>query len=351
MNYTQYAKKFSDRSCAEGKDQGYIDRCLAYAKPLMERGLPVIYDVQHFSLLVGLRLEYLYSMAYAQYRFYRGFTIPKKNGKNRRIYEPLPMLKGVQHFILHSILEKTPCHPCSKAYRQDSSIKGNARFHRAQPVLIKLDLKNYFPSLHVSQVYNLFYKNFGYSKSLSALMARLCTLKEVLPQGAPTSPYLSNLLTTDLDKDIFSFCQSNGSLRYTRYADDIAISGNCDPTVIIPAVTRIVKAHSLELNTNKTTVLKPSRRQVVTGVVVNQKLQAPKDYRRAIRLELYYCKKYGIEEHLNHQIAYKGKIAPLSYCQIMLGRINYCLHLNSVDHEMQTYKTWLLGKMCEYDRS
>ena len=339
MDFETYREKFVTLAEKDHMPEEYIQHCLEYAKPLLDRGFPVIYDDEHFSRLVGIDLYFLYKMAFGSKRFYRYFTIPKKSGKRRKIAEPLPMLKDVQHFILREILLKEPCDPCSKAYKPGASLKGNARFHRGQPVLLKLDIEDYFPSLHVSRVYRLF-RDFGYSKSVSSLLAKLCTLRASLPQGAPTSPYLSNLLTKGLDRDIYSYCRENGQLRYTRYADDIAISGNFNPAAVIPAVAHIIDSHGLRINRSKTHVIRAQARQVVTGVVVNQTLQAPKDYRRAIRLEMHYCEKYGIEDHLRHGRSLETD--PLRFCQSMLGKVNYCLQLNSNDRMMRHYRTYLL---------
>lgn len=347
MNYIAYEKAFIAEAKKQNKSDEYIRKCLSYAKNLSDKHLPVIYDEQHFSLLVGMKLDFLLSISNGQRYFYRYFTIPKNNGKVRKIAEPLPMLKEVQHYILHNILLKVPCSIYAKAYKPGASLKGNAKFHRNQPVLVKLDIKDYFPSLHESKVYQLFYNSFGYSKSLSILLAKLCTLNNGLPQGAPTSPYLSNLLTSNMDAAIYQFCSDNGKLRYTRYADDISISGDMSPSSVISGVSKIITANNLRLNKEKTTVVRQCNRQIVTGVVVNKKLQAPKDYRKSIRLEMYYCQKYGIADHLCKRSAEFKDTDIIEYCQSMLGKINYCLQLNGKDAEMQKYRNY----MCEQLRN
>lgn len=343
MNYTSYEKAFIVEAKKQNKSDEYIQKCLTYAKNLTDKHLPVIYDEQHFCLLVGMRLDFLLSISNGQRYFYRYFTIPKSNGKLRRIAEPLPMLKEVQYYILHNILLKVPCSIYAKAYKAGASLKGNAKFHRKQPVLVKLDIKDYFPSLHEARVYQLFHNSFGYSRSLSMLLTKLCTLNKGLPQGAPTSPYLSNLLTTDMDDAIYQFCASNGKLRYTRYADDISISGKMNPSYVISEVSKIVATNNLRINKDKITVVRQHDRQTVTGVVVNEKLQAPKDYRKLIRLEMHYCQKYGIDSHLQRRNETVEKIDVIKYCQSMLGKINYCLQLNGKDVEMQKYRDY----MCE----
>ena len=346
MNFSTYQREFIAEARKHDKNDEYIEKCLAYAKNLVDKRLPIIYDEKHFSQLVGIDLDYLLSAANSPKHFYRYFTIPKRNGKIRKISEPLPVLKEAQYYILNNILKTVPCSIYAKAYKPGATLKGNAKFHRKQPVLVKLDLKDYFPSLHESRVFQLFHQSFGYGKSVSILMSKLCTLDGGLPQGAPTSPYLSNLLTSEMDDKIYQFCSSNGNLRYTRYADDISISGSMNPSDIISGVSRIVSEHHLQINKSKTAVIRPHKRQVVTGVVVNNKIQASKDYRRSIRLEMHYCMKYGIESHISRATKRSSDaVDRVKFCQSMLGKINYCLQLNGKDTEMQRYRDYMLEQL------
>ena len=202
-------------------------------------------------------------------------------------------------------------------------------------------MKDYFSSIHDSRVYNLFIQ-LGYSKQLCVLFTKLCTLSHALPQGAPTSPYLSNLVTISLDDEIFKLCSSlEPNLRYSRYADDISISGAEFPKDLVKQLSKIIRSKSLYINYDKVHIIKNHNRQIVTGVVVNKKLQAAKDYRKKIRLEMYYINKFGINEHLNHTL--KTNIDSIKYCDQLLGKVTFCLQLNKKDSEMQTYKELLLN--------
>ena len=341
MDYSIYEKKFTEAALAEKKSAQYIERCLCYARPLIEQGLPVIYNVDHFSRLVGVKTEYLYLMANGARSYYRNFRIPKNNGKMRQISAPLPLLKGVQSFILSEILYKIPCHPCAKAYIKKHSLKDNAKFHRNQQKLLKIDIQDYFPSLKTERVY-FFFCNLGYTKTISGLFANLCTLSGGLPQGAPTSPYLSNLLTRQLDQQLFEYCRDNGALRYTRYADDMSISGDFDSHEAIMKAYDIIEQNGLKPNKEKTHVIGPHMQQNVTGIVVNKKLQVPKNYRKRIRSEIYYIRKYGIDEHIKRISTDENAIDKSRYLEQLLGRIAYCLQINSKDNEMREYKTCVL---------
>lgn len=350
MNYSTYEQKFKEQAQIYNKSTEYIDKCLNYAKNLYEKGLPIIYDEEHLSMIMGISLDFLISISNSQKDYYRFFTITKNNGKARNIAEPLPLLKEIQYFILNNILIRIPCSPYSKAYKPGAKLKSNAKFHRNQPILIKMDIKDYFPSLNENRVYE-FFINLGYKNSLSVLLTKLCTLDKSLPQGAPTSPYLSNLLTRELDEDIYDFCKENGKLRYTRYADDISISGDLIPKNVIKNVINVVAKHHLKINKQKTAVILNSNRQIVTGVVVNKKLQAPKPYRRSIRLEMYYCMKYGLDEHLKKRHITPKQTDKHKYCQQMLGRINHCLQLNSSDGEMIRYRDFMIKTINEISDS
>lgn len=339
MIYTEYSTKFREIALSNQKSEEYISKCLQYAKKLFEKKLPVIYDCNHFSLLVGVDSSTLLNIANSQKHYYRKFYISKKNGKKRKIEEPLPTLKDIQKFILENILYKIPCSIYSKAFIPKKTIIENAKFHKRQNELLKIDLKNYFSSIHDSMIYN-FFIDLGYSKELCILFTKLCTLSNSLPQGAPTSPYLSNLVTINLDNQLFEFCNNaNPRLRYSRYADDISISGQSLPSDIIKSVSKIIKNNKLSINYDKVHIIKCHQKQIVTGIVVNQKLQADKIYRKSIRLEMYYINKFGIESHLN-KISIPTE--PSEYCEKLLGKISFCLQVNKNDEKMQNYKNELL---------
>ena len=131
-------------------------------------------------------------MAYAQEHFYRHFSIPKKNGSFRSIDEPLPDLKYVQTWILRNILEQCSVSEYAKAFVKGRTLKHNARFHRAQNVVVTMDIKDFFPSISIDEIVNIF-ENMGYFHDVSCFLAYLCCYNGTLPQGAPTSPYLSNM--------------------------------------------------------------------------------------------------------------------------------------------------------------
>ena len=144
MDWETVEKNIKKECNTHKKSSEYIRKYIAYSKKLFDNNLPIISSPEHFSLLVGVEHQYVCNMAYATDRFYRHFTIPKSNGKARNIDEPLPDLKFVQSWILKNILEKCPISDYAKAYTKGRTLRHNARFHKAQPVLVTMDIKNFF---------------------------------------------------------------------------------------------------------------------------------------------------------------------------------------------------------------
>lgn len=330
MSWEIIEKNIKKECKAHHKSSEYIHRYLVYSKKLFDNNLPIISSPEHFSLLVGLEHQYICNMAYASERFYRHFNIPKSNGKKRDIDEPLPDLKFVQCWILHNILEKCPISDYAKAYFKGRTLKHNARFHRAQKVVVTMDIKDFFPSVSIQDVTCIFEK-MGYFNDLSCFLAHLCCLNNVLPQGAPTSPYLSNLRLITLDDKISKYT-SDKSIRYTRYADDLTFSGDFNPHFLINDISKIVFNEGFSINSEKTRVARSNARQEVTGIIVNSHMQISKEKRKQIRQEVYYIKKFGLESHLEHISENRA-----NYLNHLLGKINFALFVNPKDEEMREY--------------
>lgn len=324
--WRHYAATFIAEAKHKGFSQEEVDVCLRYAKSLILSNLPAIFDISHFSLLVGYSLAYILGAANGSERYYRYYTIPKKSGGEREIAEPLPSLKEIQHWILENILNQVAVHPAAKAFKKRSSIIDNARFHRNQNYVLTVDIKDFFPSISPKRIYSIFHK-LGYSTQVSSVLTDLCCLKNALPQGAPTSPALSNLVCRSLDQRLLAFAKAN-SLRYSRYADDITFSGKDIGADLIYYLHRVLGEHGFEVNQNKTRLLRRHQRQQVTGIVVNKKIQAPRELRRQLRQHAYYIEKYGFDEHVswlddNHS----------HYREHLLGKAGFVRSLNMHDRD------------------
>jgi len=326
MKWDTYKTNFIKAAKANNKSIKYIEYCLKYALYLYENDLPIIYDQTHFSMLVGYDIEYISAASHKANLFYRTFNIPKKNGDLREISEPLPNLKDIQKWILEEILYKCKVSKYAKAYIPRRSVKENARFHRNQKIVLTLDIKNFFGSIKYIKIY-LFFRQLGYSVSLSTMLANLCCLDGSLPQGAPTSPALSNLVTYRIDQRIGGFALNN-NIRYTRYSDDMTFSGDFDEGRVIQFVSKVVSDEGLTLNDKKTRVRYASQRQEVTGITVNNKLQASKEMRRKLRQELYYINKYGLKSHLEMTNNSRSH-----YIYHLLGIAYFIIFINPQDSE------------------
>ncbi len=334
MNFENYKTAFKHKATEAGYSFDNLMKCLVYAEKLFANNVPVIYNTTHLAALVGYEKHYIKrAIAHTQF-FYAKYKIRKNNGGIRTISEPLPGLKEIQLWILENILYKIPISKYAKAYVPKMNFKQNLYFHKKQPKVLCLDLENFFPSITFNYVEQIF-RSIGYSNVVSNLLAKLCCLNGNLPQGAPTSPYLSNIFMNPIDDIISNYCKEN-KIRFTRYADDLTFSGEFDQTAIIELVQNTISNFNLKLRPEKTKLMTQSMRQVVTGIVVNEKLQVQFRKRNKLRQEIYYIKKFGLQSHVQRKQITKG-----NYLLHLLGQVNYILLINPEDMEFLEYKKYL----------
>lgn len=325
MKWDKYRQLYVKEAVNSNLSTETIDLLLGYAKVLFDKKVPIIFDEEHFSLLVGYKNSYIERATSRPNNFYRYYEIPKKNGKKRLIAEPLPNLKNIQKWILNEILSKCKVSKYAKAYVTKHSITSNAKFHKNKKSVLTIDVKDFFPSIKTQDVEKIFL-DIGYNNKLATTLSKLCCLRGSLPQGAPTSPYLSNLFMTTIDQKIGAFC-SQKNINYSRYADDLTFSGNLYTSEIIRFVKYLFDAYELKINSDKTRTRRKHQRQEVTGVVVNQKLQAPKNVRRRFRQEVYYIKKYGFDSHVETLGINRKR-----YLEHLIGRGNFIVCINKLDN-------------------
>lgn len=334
MKWNEYENNYIRKAKMQGKTEEYCIKQLEYAKKLFDNDFPIIYNQEHLCKLVGYKEEYVYAVSNQPKSFYRTYFIPKKNGKVREINEPLPSLKEIQNWIYTNILCNVNISPYAKAYVKGKSIKDNARFHKRQKKVLTMDIKDFFPSIGFKRVLNIFRK-IGYRESVAVMLANLCCLNNCLPQGAPTSPILSNIVASELDNKIVEYIGKD-KIRYTRYADDLTFSGDFSEGDIIKNVERIANRLGFQINEEKTRVRRRNQRQEVTGIVVNEKMQLNRKVRKRIRSDMYYIQKYGVESHIQH-IGEDRK----NYLYHLIGLISYAAFVNPYDEELKKYKLFL----------
>jgi hypothetical protein len=217
---------------------------------------------------------------------YRQFEIKKRSGGRRVIEEPEEQLKRVQRLILRRLLGRLRSHAAAHGFERRHSIVTAALPHARRAVVLRMDVQDFFPSTRAKRVQSYFRRT-GWGAEASALLTKLCTHREGLPQGAPTSPRLSNLVNFRLDARLDALARTHGA-SYTRYADDMTFSFGSDEHESLVAVIRTTKKVLLEegyrLHTErKLRVLRPHMRQTVAGLVVNERVALPRATRRWLR--------------------------------------------------------------------
>ena len=326
MLWDEYVIYFTHKAVQANYSPKDIDYCLKYAKNIYDRGFPIIFDLKHFSLITGCDQHYLYAATNVKNSFYRYYSIPKRNGGLRPIAEPLPDLKRVQRWIVNNILSRMAPHPTSTAFHPNCNIINNATPHLCKRMVLSLDVENFFNNITYKKVYEVFMQT-GYDKPIVTSLSNLCTLDDVLPQGAPTSPYLSNLVCLPIDKRLCSFANKFG-VNYTRYADDVTFSGVFHPGKFVRFTDKVLHEYGLSLNDNKTRLMERHQAQEVTGIVVNAKLQVKREIRRGIRQAGYYINKYGFDNHMA-----KINITKANYVSHLLGIASHILNVCPTDRD------------------
>ena len=278
------------------------------------------------------KIKKIYIMSNHITKYYNSFTIKKKNGKDRNILSPYTELKKIQFNILNDLLYDKRISEYAKAYVKNISLIDNVKIHRGYKYILKLDISNFFENISYVDVYNIF-KEYGFSNGLCGVLAHLTTYDEYLPQGAPTSPYLSNLVMRKFDYIIGKWCKKH-NINYTRYSDDMTFSMNEYNKELIRFVRVNLYKYGLELNNEKICLINNSSQQKITGIVVNNKIQVDSKYRKTIRQEVYYINKYGIDEHIKRiNIEDKKK-----YLDSLFGRIQFVLCVDSRNKEFIKYR-------------
>ena len=309
-----------------------------YIHKILERGGLVIIDIRHMAALIGINDDLLDRMIVHPDRYYRTFKIPKRQGGEREISAPYPALMKVQRWIYDNILLPTTLLPDSvTGFIPGKSILHNAMPHIGSQYVLKMDIKDFFPSISIDRVIMVF-RGLGYHHRLSYALAALCCCNGSLPQGAPTSPILSSIIAKRLDKRIMGFVEKKG-LHYTRYADDITVSGDEIKLSHIRFIERLIIDEGFTPNPTKTQLLGPGVKKVITGVSISSgKATIPKNMKRKIRQESYYIERYGLKGHLKHE-GIKDPVFPIR----LQGKIAYWKSVEPKNEQLQEMFSSLRG--------
>ncbi len=283
------------------------------------------------------KVRLLYTLSNRIERNYQIYKIKKHSEGYRTIYAPSPLLKKIQRNILTNILNTQEISTYAKAYHKGITLKDNALPHVNKLMILKLDIIDFFENISFYDVYKSCFNEPNFPKPIGQLLTYLCTYESRLPQGAPTSSYISNLVLKDFDEVLGKWCEEN-HISYTRYSDDMTFSGDFNPSIIIKRVRKMLYRYNLKINNKKIKVIYNYNQQNVTGIVVNKKMQTSSKYRHKIRQEIYYIKKYGLKDHLK-KINYQG--TPSTYINSLKGKINYILNIDQKNKEFKEYLTFL----------
>jgi len=340
MDSTFPRNEFYQQAKQQGHSQQYLAETLEYADNLSKSGIPVIFSLKHLSVILGLSHKELKELIEKRDRYYSHYRIKKKSGGHREITSPHAELKFIQQWININILAKIRLSNACMGFRKSYSIKNNAEVHKNQEAILKVDLFRFFDSISERRVYGMF-KELGYHSNLAVDLARLTTVhlpssywiaaikdsevprefahksQPFLPQGAPTSPAISNIIARKIDSRLLGLA-TKFEVSYSRYADDITFSGKTECLPPIGLINKIVSEEGFYINVKKLSTQRRGRRQIVTGLTVSNDVHVPKKYKREILKHLHYCKKYGPIDHLK--------------------RISQA--------DRSGYKDWLLGKIC-----
>jgi RNA-directed DNA polymerase len=283
---------------------------------LKKNGLPLIHSELELAKWLGISLKRLRYFTHDNpvdtVWHYVKYTIPKRSGGQRVILAPKTELKRLQRKILREMLDKLHPHKSAHGFIIGRSIVSNAQRHVNKVVVLRIDLKDFFPTITYPRIRGLFIL-WGYSFSVASTLALLCTEHDrtcfehddqtywislgarTLVQGAPTSPALANLAVWGMDRAL-SQLAARRSFVYTRYADDLTFSGDrLDTLLFIEEQAKQIVAHEgFVVNDSKTHKMRRSTRQTVTGLIVNDKVSVSRAMRRELRAVLHNAVRTGL---------------------------------------------------------
>ncbi|MBD9675684.1 RNA-directed DNA polymerase [Pseudomonas sp. PDM18] len=329
------------------------------AELLISPDLPPVFTLRHIAHLTGVPYNFLREVVSRSSDPYRVFKLKKNSpnlvGRYRYICAPHPKLLKVQRWINREILESLQPHEASYAYTKGAGVLKAAEVHSGCRWMIKLDVTNFFESILEPRIYKIF-RGLGYQPLVSLELARLCTrvrpygnpvyrnkqdanlpglpymVAEIghLPQGAATSPLLSNLAVYELDKELSSYSIEH-ELTYSRYADDMVFSSEAKFSrsavlVMVHELYDIVRKHGLWPNRVKTKIVSPGARKVVLGLLVDgKKPRLTSEYKQEVRTHLHFLLRedIGVEKHL----VKRGFDSRFGLRNFLLGKIAYAQHI------------------------
>jgi RNA-directed DNA polymerase len=293
---------------------------------------------------------------------YRTFEIGKRGGGVRQILAPIPPLKELQAKVAALLETKYTPRSCVYGYVKQRNILQNARRHQGKRWVLRIDLENFFPSINFGRVRGmLMAKPFEFAEEVATTIAQLCCHENQLPQGSPASPTISNIICRGLDNTLAKLAREQ-KCTYTRYCDDIVFSTqlrkfpqslarltSTGTVVIGPELRAAIEDHGFAINKGKLHLRSKMQRQMVTGLVVNDRANVPRKLTRELRMVLHVWRKLGPEGvqgwYKDKKNRPPGKDAP-PLNRVIQGRLQYLGSIRGWDDHV--YKT-LAAKLAKLD--
>lgn len=293
---------------------------------------------------------------------YVTFEVPKRSGAMRQIRSPHSGLKALQRKLLQVLSAAYEPRRCVTGFVEGRSILTNAQSHARRGWLLNVDIQDFFPSINFGRVRGMFLSApYRLPPDVATALARICCHDNQLPQGAPTSPIVANMICARMDSELSRLAADHGC-RYTRFADDLSFStrgGHFPPALatvvrsgrtvslsIGPVLEGAIQSNGFALNPNKISIRGRGRRQMVTGLVVNDRPNVPRKFARQVRAMLHAWDRYGYvaaqEEYRARFLKRHQRLASLpSFREVVRGKLAF---LSMVRGEAAPIYTRLWGE-------
>lgn len=274
---------------------------------------------------------------------YKTFIVPKKSGGIRLISAPASPIKIIQHKLKQVLDSVYSPKPATHGFVSGRSIVSNARLHKKRRYVLNIDLEDFFPTIHFGRVRGLFMGNpYNLNDEVATVLAQICCHQKILPQGAPTSPTISNMICARLDAKLQQLAKEH-QCTYSRYADDITFSTNRSkfPSVLArlsdigqievgSELSSVIQENGFKVNAKKVRLQTKQQRQEVTGLIVNKYPNVPRQYVKQVRAILHAWSKFTLEStaknyfenHANHKCSNPQSYRP-PFQKIVLGKIQF----------------------------
>lgn len=330
MKLNKFTVSFEEQDMHFLKKYGFFRAARMVKKHYKKHRTPFIHDTYQLANELRIFRKDVFELSKNARKHYNLIMLRKKNGGLRYIHSPDTSLKNAQRRILKSILSNINISPYATAYVKGKKLKDNAEPHTNHKYLLKMDITDFFGSITYLQVISSAFNANRFPVQIGAILTSLCCLDDVLPQGAPTSPALSNIVMKNFDDIIGAWCKKR-NISYSRYCDDLTFSADIPLYNVYVKVKDMLEKRGFEVNEEKTKFITNSANQRVTGLTVNEKVSIPRDYKKELRQEVYYAIKYGLADSIikGNKTRYINHGAPNvhSYFSHLKGKMFYVLQI------------------------